>query len=122
MSSDIHIEKDNKDFNNNNININLHSSNFNPSQYEYDVHDGFSTPPRSGKEENKFKIGPKTPKKKTGKIFFPSTIEKRKSDLFDICSNSDDSSLPSSPTIDIQSVRLRRKGMYILYYYCLIYF
>ncbi|OUM69913.1 hypothetical protein PIROE2DRAFT_2110 [Piromyces sp. E2] len=109
MSSDIHIEKDNKNFNNNNINLNLRSSNFNSSQHECNVHDGFSTPPRSKKEGNISRVEPKTPKKKAEKLFFPKIIEKRKSDLFDIYSNNDDSSLPSSPTIDIQSVRLRRK-------------
>ncbi|ORX44221.1 hypothetical protein BCR36DRAFT_406550 [Piromyces finnis] len=108
MSSDIHIEKDNEDTNKK---VNLYSSNFSGSQLEYGIQDGFSTPPpKSRKEDNKLKIEPKTPKKKSGKFFFPSIIEKKKSDLFGIYNNNiDDSSFPSSPTFNIQSVRLRKK-------------
>jgi len=100
MSSDIHIKGDNK---------NLQSPKFSHSQYDFIINEGFSTPPRTKKEVTKEIKEPKTPKKKPGKLIFNGIIERKKSDLFDICSNSDDGSLPSSPTVDIQSIKVKRK-------------
>eukprot|EP00833_Pecoramyces_ruminatium_P002937 jgi/Orpsp1_1/1176969/evm.model.c7180000059659.1 len=112
MSSDIHIEKDFKNIDNDNRK--LKSPKFSSKNLDFFSNDEFSTPPRTKKES--FKIEPSAPKKKSGKNFFNSIVEKRKKkDLFNNNSNNfnnnnnnnnnnyDDYSLPSSPTIDIQS-------------------
>ncbi|KAL6594136.1 hypothetical protein U3516DRAFT_608985, partial [Neocallimastix sp. 'constans'] len=104
MSFDIHIEKDFKKINNDNKN--LQSPKFTSKNLEYLEDDKFSTPTRINKEINKNE--PSAPKKKKGKLFFNSINDKR-NDLYNIYGNDDNSLLPSSPTISIQSLKYKKE-------------